>query len=55
MGGPLIFLNLKEELGRAAPSRLTFSVLGFEILAEKIRKNETIKGITVSENEIKIS
>ena len=30
-------------------------VLGVEILAEKIRKNETIKGIWVSENEIKVS
>ena len=26
-------------------------VLGVEILAEKIRENETIKGITVSEND----
>ena len=55
MGGPLIFLNLKGELGRAVPFRLTFFVLGVEILAEKIRKNETIKGITVSDNEIKVS
>ena len=57
MGSPLIFLNLKEELGRAAPLALPFRSwgLGVEILAEKIRKNETIKGITVSENEIKVS
>ena len=30
-------------------------VLGVEILAEKIPKNETIKGIWVSENEIEVS
>ena len=49
------FLNLKEELGRAAPLSPFLFVLGVEILAEKIRKNETIKRITVSENEIKVS
>ena len=47
---------MKGELGRAVPCRLTSSFLaGVEILAENIRKNETIKGIWVSENEIKVS
>ena len=44
MGGPLIFFKLERGVRQ-----------GCEILAEKIRKNETIKGITVSENEIKVS
>ena len=56
MGGPLTFLNLKEELIRqGCPLSPYLFILGVEILAEKIRKNETIKGITVSENEIKVS
>ena len=38
MGGPLIFLNLKRELGRAAPFRLTFSFLGSKFLLKKFGK-----------------
>ena len=55
MGGPLIFLKLERGVRQDCPLSPYLFVLGVEILAEKIRKNETIKGITVSENEIKVS
>ena len=49
------FFKLERGVRQGCPLSPYLFVLGVEILAEKIRKNETIKGITVSENEIKIS
>ena len=53
MGDPLIFLNLKEELGGAAPLALPFRPWGRNS-CWKNSGNETIKEVTVSENEIKV-
>ena len=55
MGGPRIFFKLERGVRQGCPLSPYLFFLGVEILAEKIRKNETIKGITVSENEIKVS
>ena len=52
----MLFSNLEEGLGKVALS-LPISLFSecAEILAETIRKNENIKGITINEQEIKIS
>ena len=56
MDGLPTSLNLKEELGRAVPFSPYLFILGVEILAEKIRTNKSVKGISlVQENEIKLS
>ena len=47
--------KLERGVRQGCPFSPYLFVLGVEILAEKIRKNETIKGIWVSENEIKVS
>ena len=49
------FFKLERGVRQACLLSPYLFVLGVKILAEKIRKNETIKGITVSENEIKVS
>ena len=49
------FFKLERGVRQGCPLSPYLFVLGVEILAEKIRKKETIKGITVSENEIKVS
>ena len=49
------FFKLERRVRQGCPLSPYLFVLGVEILAEKIRKNETIKGIWVSENEIKVS
>ena len=55
-GWPTDFFKLERGVRQGCPLSPYLFVLGVEILAEKIsRKNETIKGITVSENEIKVS
>ena len=55
MAGPLLFFKLEREVTQGCPSSPYPFVLGVKIFAEKIRKNLTIKGIWVSENEIKVS
>ena len=49
------YFKLERGVRQGYPLSPYLLVLGVEILAVKIRKNETIKGITVSENEIKVS
>ena len=49
------FFKLERGVRQGYPLSPYLFVLGVEILAEKIRKNETIKGIWVYENEIKVS
>lgn len=51
MGGQATFLNLVEELGRAA----LLPILSVEIMAEAFRKKKKIWGITISSKEIKMS
>ena len=55
MAGPLIFFKLERGVRQGCPLSRYLFVLGVETLAEKIRKNEAIKGIWVSEDEIKVS
>jgi len=51
MEGTPNFLNLEEKSGKATPFPILFN-LGFEILAEKNRTNNSIQGIIVQRNEI---
>ena len=48
------FFKLERGVRQGCPLSPYLFVLGVEILTEKIRKNETMRGITVSENEIKV-
>jgi len=54
MVGLALFSNLKEGSDKAVLSPYLF-ILCVEILAEAIRKNESIKGTTINEQDIKIS
>ena len=49
------FLTLERGVRQGCPLSPYLFVLGVEILVEKVLKNETIKGLWVSENEIKVS
>ena len=55
MGGQIVFFTPERGVRQGCPLSLYIFILGVEILAEKIRRNNAIKGILVHGKEIKIS
>jgi len=55
MVGLALFFKLERGVKQGCPLSLYLFILYVEISAEAIRKNESIKGITINEQEIKIS
>ena len=55
MGGQVVFFTPERGVRQGCPLSPYIFILGVEILAEKIRRNNAIKGILVHGKEIKIS